>query len=262
MRGALVLLLVAAPCAAVAIAAPAGRGRSRAGAGSAAAPATPADRSPIIAPVPTTTVVGGAGVHPEGQYGGVSPGELPGDSNKPAKPKHLPAKGTLTWIGFEAKDGGAEVFFQSVAPFTLSQHVQGTSLVVYLGLPHLGHNTWRQIDTRFFDNPLSGIVARSVGAARATKDHPARGAGIEAKIAFKNAKDAHEASVRTTTEADGMYYAYLSFGEGAEPSAQQPVTSPTIDQPEVDEPAPAPARPSKPAAQAQDNDQPDAPKSN
>ncbi len=249
-------MLVAAPCVAVAVAAPAGRGKSRAGAGSGSA-AVPADRSPILAPVPTTTVVGGAGVHPEGQYGGVSPGDLPGDS-KPARPKHLPAKGTLTWIGFEAKDGGAEVFFQSVAPFTLSQHVEGAHLVVYLGLPHLGHNTWRQIDTRFFDNPLSGIVARAVGASRATKDRPARGAGIEAKIAFKSAKDAHEASVRTSTEPDGMYYAYLSFGEGAEP-ASQPVTSPTIDQPEVDQPE-APAKPSKPAAQAQDTDQPDLPK--
>jgi hypothetical protein len=84
---------------------------------------------------------------------------------------------------------------------------------VHLALTRLGHNTWRQIDTRFFDNPLSGIVARAVGAARATKDRPARAAGIEARIAFKNAGDVKQATVRSATEADGMYYAYLRFSE-------------------------------------------------
>ncbi len=169
MRGALVLLLVAAPWA-------------RPDAASAAPSGPP---------------------HKEGEYGGVTPGEA-ADSDKPARPKHPPPKGTLTWIGFEAKDGGADVFFQSVAPFTVSQHVEGATLVVYLSLPHLGHNTWRQIDTRFFDNPLAGVIARTVGAAKASKDRPAHAAGIEARIAFKNAKDAREAAVRTATEADGM----------------------------------------------------------
>jgi hypothetical protein len=176
--------------------------------------------------------------HKEGQYGGVNPGEVqPRDgAGKPAKPRRPPPKGTLTWIGFEAKDGGAEVFFQSVAPFELTQHVEGASLVVHLRLQRLGHNTWRQIDTRFFDNPLSGIVARSVGAARATKDRPARAAGIEARIAFKNAKDAREAAVRTATEADGMYYAYLTFPEGTGAPA---TANPTSGQPEADDqPAP------------------------
>jgi hypothetical protein len=163
--------------------------------------------------------------HKEGKYGGVTPGApQPRDATaKPARPKRPPPKGTLTWIGFEAKDGGAEVFFQSVAPFALTQRVEGATLVVHLDLRRLGHNTWRQIDTRFFDNPLSGIVARAVGAARTTKDRPARAAGIEARIAFKNAKDAREAAVRTASEADGMYYAYLMFPEGtAAPAATAP----------------------------------------
>ena len=186
------------------------------------------------------------GPHKEGQYGGVSPGETqPAEpAAKPARPKRPPPRGTLTWIGFEAKDGGAEVFFQSVAPFELSQRVEGASLVVRLNLSRLGHNTWRQVDTRFFDNPLSGIVAKAVGAARATKDHKAHAAGIEARIAFKSAKDAKEATVRTATEADGMYYAYLSFPEGTEVKAtagSAPVLEP--DDPADDEAPPAPTPP-------------------
>src|ERR1044071_3696325 len=141
----------------------------------------------------------------EGQYSGVTPGEVQSHdtSGKPAKPKRPPTKGTLTWIGFAAKDGGAEVFFQSVAPFEVSQRVEGGALIVHLGLTRLGHNTWRQIDTRFFDNPLSGIVARAVGAVRATRDRRARGAGIEARIAFKSAKDVKERSEERRVGREG-----------------------------------------------------------
>jgi hypothetical protein len=184
--------------------------------------------------------------HREGQYGGVTPGEPPASTAvKPAKPRRPPPKGTLTWIGFEAKDGGAEVFFQSVAPFEVTQRVEGAQLVVHLSLTRLGHNTWRQIDTRFFDNPLSGIVARAVGAQRAGKDRPARTAGIEARIAFKTAKDAKAGTVRTATEADGMYYAYLSFPEGTDVRPAAPATGPQSTVDEIDEeapPAPPPAK--------------------
>ena len=180
-------------------------------------------------------------LHREGQYGGVTPGEVqPRDpSSKPARPRRPPPRGTLTWIGFTAKDGGAEVFFQSVAPFEVSQRLEGGALIVHLGLTRLGHNTWRQIDTRFFDNPLSGMVARAVGAVRATKARPAHGAGIDVRIAFKNPKDAREATVRTTTEADGMSYVYLTFSEGAE---ARPAGPATLQDPEP-EPAPKPAKP-------------------
>jgi hypothetical protein len=186
------------------------------------------------------------GPHKEGQYGGVTPGETqPRDTAaKPAKPRRPPPRGTLTWIGFEAKDGGAEVFFQSVAPFVVTQRVEGAALVVHLSLTRLGHNTWRQVDTRFFDNPLSGIVARAVGAARATKDRAAHAAGIEARIAFKNPKDAREATIRTATEPDGMYYAYLKFPEGTEPPATSAPA--TIQEPEADDtPAPTPSKPKR-----------------
>ena len=204
MRGALVLLLLAAPVA--------------------------ADNGP----------------HREGEYGGVTPGQTQPQNTavdhgaRPLKPKRPPPKGTLTWIGFEAKDGGAEVFFQSVAPFEISQRVDGGALMVHLSLPRLGHNTWRQIDTRFFDNPLSGIVARAVGATRASKGRPGHGAGIDARIAFKNAKDVREATGRTATEADGMYYAYLKFPEGTEPPATSAPAPAPVQEPETDDAPPPP----------------------
>jgi hypothetical protein len=198
------------------------------------------------------------GAHKEGQYGGVSPGETsPRDTAaRPARAKRPPARGTLTWIGFAAKDGGAEVFFQSVAPFELSQRVEGDSLVVHLNLVRLGHNTWRQIDTRFFDNPLSGVAAKTVSAARASKGHAARAAGIEARIAFKAASDAKEAAVRTATEPDGMYYAYLTFPQGSAaamppgppPTPARPTAQP--DEPDADDASDAPGPPAKPDDEA------------
>src|SRR5205823_12650722 len=48
--------------------------------------------------------------------------------------------------------------------------------------------------------------------------------GIEVKITFKNPKDAKEGALRTATEADGMYYAYLDF-TGYMPSASVAVRS-------------------------------------
>jgi hypothetical protein len=149
----------------------------------------------------------------EGEYGGVQPGQAkkPEPAKKAKKP---PPKGTLSWVGFESKDGSSEVFFQSVAPFELSQKVENGSVVVTLsGLTKLGHNTWRPIDTRFFDTPIARVSAKK------------KGKGIEVRIAFKNAKDAAQGTVRTATEADGMYYAYLSFAGGspaATPSSAEP----------------------------------------
>lgn len=153
--------------------------------------------------------------HREGEYGGVIPGERPG---KPTKAKKPPPKGTLSWIGFEAKDGGAQVFFQSPGPFDVQQRVEGATLVVDLTLTRLGANTWRQVDTRFFDNPLSGIVAK---AARGSKKSRT-GASISVRIKFKNPKDAREATMRSETGPDGMYYVYLTFPQGSEGGAATP----------------------------------------
>lgn len=164
----------------------------------------------------------------EGEYGGVAPGAPKAPSTRPAKSKRPPPKGTLSWIGFEAKDGGAQLFFQSPGPFQVTQRLQGSTLIVHLSLTRMGANTWRQIDTRFFDNPLAYVVARAVGARRATKTTPAQTRGIDVRITFKNPKDAREGSVRSATEADGMQYVYLAFPEGtaepgkAAPSATEP----------------------------------------
>ena len=153
--------------------------------------------------VPVLTILALAGSasaqqHQEGEYGGVEPGR------KPEKPRKRPAKGTLSWIGFEPRNGTSEIFFQSVAPFEVSQHVDKGVLVVDTNLTRLGQNTWRPIDTRFFDTPIARITAK--------KGHK----GVEIRIAFKNAKDATQAALRTATEADGFYYAYLDFGGASE----------------------------------------------
>lgn len=149
------------------------------------------------------------GPHAEGEYGGVQAGEAKRSAGG-KKPKKAPPKGTLSWIGFETKSGSSEVFFQSAAPFQVSQRVDRGSVVVTLGgLKRLGHNTWRPIDTRYFDTPISRITARKKGKA------------IEVRIAFKNAKEATQGTVRTATEADGMYYAYVSFaGGGGTPTTE------------------------------------------
>jgi hypothetical protein len=199
MRAVLLALLLVGPSA---IAAPAKK----------PVPKPTAGDAPDTAPPPVAT-------HNEGDYSGVKPG---------VPPKHAkrPTKGTLSWIGFEAKGGGAEIFLQSIAAFEVAQHVDNGVLVIDLGgLNQLGQNTWREVDARFFDTPIARIVARHVGAARASKRGPAHGAGVEVRVSFKNAKDAHDGSLRTATEADGMYYAYLSFagtGGTATPTVQEP----------------------------------------
>jgi hypothetical protein len=147
------------------------------------------------------TVLAQPAQHPEGQYGGVQPG------HKPEKPKRPPVKGTLSWIGFEPKNGTSEVFFQSIAPFDLTQHLDKGVLVIDMNLTRLGQNTWRPIDTRFFDTPLARISAK-----KGRK-------GVEVRIAFKNAKDAKEGTLRTASEADGFYYAYLDWSGGGEAPA-------------------------------------------
>lgn len=165
--------------------------------------------------------------HREGEYGGVAPGQPSGPKDKPARPKRMPSKGTLSWIGFEAKDGGASLFFQSVAAFDIQQHVEGSTLVVHLPLTRMGANTWRTIDTRFFDNPLAFVQAKQVGATRASKTRPARGAGIDVRITFKNPKDAREGTVRAAAaDADGMFYAYLAFPEGTDSGSKPTVSDP------------------------------------
>jgi hypothetical protein len=157
------------------------------------------------APTPAP-VSEGTKTNAEGEYGGVQPGE-PKKAEPGKKAKKPAPKGTLSWIGFEAKEGGSQVFFQSVAPFEVSQRVEKGTLIVSLsGVKRLGGNTWRHIDTRFFETSISKIVAKK------------KGKGVEVRISFKNAKDAGQGSMRTATEADGLYYAYLSFSGTGTPA--------------------------------------------
>jgi hypothetical protein len=188
------------------------------------APAAPTPGTTYL-PAPTTETT-----HKEGDYGGVEPDRTQStDPGAKPKPKRRPPNGTLSWIGFEPKDGGSEVFFQSPAAFDLAQHVEGNQLVVELGsLNQLGANTWRPIDTHFFDNPLARIEAHRVGASRGTKTAAAHGAGVEIRITFKNAADAKEGTYRSSQETDGYYYAYLTFGAGTGTGAG----SATISDPE------------------------------
>ncbi|HEY5927460.1 MAG TPA: hypothetical protein VIV11_37505 [Kofleriaceae bacterium] len=146
----------------------------------------------------------------EGDYGGVQPGQK--KSEAPKKAKKPAKKGTLSWIGFETKNGGSDVFFQSIAAFEVNQRVDGNAVIVTLsGLSKLGHNTWRPIDTRFFETPIARITAKKKGKA------------VEVRVAFKAGSKAAQASVRSSTEADGMYYAYLTFaGGGSTASTKDP----------------------------------------
>jgi hypothetical protein len=164
--------------------------------------------------------------HREGEYGGVTPGEKPAsDVKDAAKPRHRrpPPKDELTWIGFQAKEGGGgELFFQAPAQFTVTQHVEKGQVVVTLaGLHRQVKNARRPLDTRYFDAPIARVTARPRGKK-----------GIEVRIAFKAPKDAHEASVRTATEADGMFYAYLDFGAGGHLDVKPSEPS---DQPDTNE---------------------------
>ncbi len=182
-----------------------------AGAAPAKAAAQPADAADEAADSPDTTdapdnakvTTPPISSRREGDYGGVKPGA---SSTRDRPAKVAPRKGSLSWIGFESKPDGADVFLQSAGAFEVAQRLEKGVLVVRLsGLSQLGHNTWRFIDTRFFDTPIARIVAKRVGAARG------HGAGIEVRISFKRAADAREAAIRSATEADGLYYAYLAF---------------------------------------------------
>jgi hypothetical protein len=172
--------------------------------------ATPALAQDAANPNPPAT-------NAEGDYGGVQPGQ-PKKVEPGKKAKKPPPKGTLSWLGFEAKDGTSEIFLQSIAPFEVAQRVDGSTHVLTLtGVSRLGHNVWRPIDTRFFTTPVARVVAKK------------KGKGIEVRVTFKNAKDAAQGSLRTATEADGMYYAYVGFtGSGTQ---EAPAPAPSGDTP-------------------------------
>ena len=146
--------------------------------------------------------------HQEGAYNGAKPG---GAAGKPDKP---PPPNTLAWIGFEAKDGTSTLWLQAASAMQVAgQKVSGRQLIVSVtGISKLGKNTWRFVDMRFFDTPLSRAVAKR------------RKGKIEVRISFKNGKSAQQAQVRTATESDGLNYVYLSFSGGGSGDTVTPAT--------------------------------------
>jgi hypothetical protein len=184
------------------------------------------------APPPDERVTGAPGGTPrrEGEYGGVNPAASASPSDTSAKPATRPAaKQTLAWIGFTTKaDGSSEVFFQAATSFSVHQRIEGTTLIVLLaGLRRQARNTTRPLDTRFFESAVSRVTARERGAVHARKGQPARPAGVEVRIEFRNPKDIKEGSVRSETGNDGLSYAYVGFGPSSAPAA--PVAAPADD---------------------------------
>jgi len=145
----------------------------------------------------------------EGEYGGAWPGHPPrAHAGKNVKP---PKAGTLAWVGFQA----GTIFLQSGSAVTYTQHVDGKQLVVHLtGVKRFGRQVARALDTRFFETPISRVKVTKVKKRKARKGKPARAAGVEVRISFKDPTTVGEASIRSATEADGLFYVYLDFGPG------------------------------------------------
>lgn len=169
----------------------------------------------------------------EGEYGGVNPAAPPAGVPVTSKRRRPPPRKSLLWVGFTQQDGGAsELFFQAVEPFTVSQRLEGKTLVVLLeGLKSQARNTRRPLDTRFFDSAIARVTTRKVAARRARRGAPARPAGIEVRVVFKDPRDAREATLRSDTAADKLFYAYLGFAPPSAPGPQ-PAAGPTMQDPE------------------------------
>lgn len=155
--------------------------------------------------------------HREGEYSGVSPKGQPSPHTKVVVP---PAQ-ALGWVGYRvADDRGSEIFLQAAQPFTVTQRLDGGQLVLTLdGLTRLTRNLRRPLDTRFFDGAVARIAAKAHKAKRARRGQPAVAAGVEVRVSFKSGAPVAEGTVRTATEKDGLFYAYVSFAAPPAPAA-------------------------------------------
>ncbi len=157
--------------------------------------------------------------HHEGEYGGATPGvvypyqEDKGDQKRFRRPAPR-RKNTLYWIGFQSEaDGRSRLFLKMTTDAEYTQTVTGKELVVFVaGVRPLARNTLRRLDVRFFDTSLLEVKSKRVRRRRAHKGQPARKAGIELHITFKNPADLHEATAQLHKEKDDFYYLYLDFG--------------------------------------------------
>lgn len=153
------------------------------------------------APAPVTEV------RPEGEYSGVTPGEAAGKAAKPRKTKFP----LVTWIGFQAMEGGSSRLFVQVNRDTqIDQRVEGDTLYITLvGARPGSKNDVRRIDTTYFDAALREVTMRRVSARKGRK------AGIELAVKFKNAGDAGTATSSSKMGQDGYTYLMLDFGPGS-----------------------------------------------
>jgi hypothetical protein len=159
----------------------------------------------------------GGVVKKEGEYGGITPGQA--QPPEQGKKRRAPARKTLAWLGFTPKEGGSsELFFAAIDTFTVSQRMDGATLVIVLeGLTKQARNTRRPLDTRFFDVAVARVTSKVVRAKRARRGAAGHPGGVEVRVRFKDAKDAREGTLRTDKGADGMFYAYLSFSPPSTP---------------------------------------------
>jgi hypothetical protein len=154
----------------------------------------------------------------EGEYSGVTPGKP--RTTEGGKPLKRPRDGTLAWVGFVG-NGTDTLFLQAPTEFTYEQRIEGNLLIVRLdGIKRLARNVRRPLETRYFDTSVARVKVVKVGKRKARKGRPARKAGVEVQIRFKNKADLREAIARTATEADGYFYLYLEFPEGSAPASQ------------------------------------------
>lgn len=138
-------------------------------------------------------------------YSGVAPGEAVG--RKPRRPN------LLTWVGFQPRDDGtALVFVQLTSEVPFTQEVQDGKLVVKLeGARYANANVRRRMDTSFFETAVQQVTSKRVSRRRARKDRPARTAGIELHVTFKDAASAGEARADLRQAEDGYHYLYLEL---------------------------------------------------
>jgi hypothetical protein len=148
-------------------------------------------------------------VHREGDYGGVTPER----AKNPEAKGHAARKGRraanrllVTWVGFEAREGGAaRVFLRLSADATYEQKLVGDSVVVFVAGARLGQrNHGRFIDTSFFDTAIARVQGKNVPARRGSK------AGVELTVHFKKGA-AKLPDIKSETGADGDRYLFLDF---------------------------------------------------
>jgi hypothetical protein len=148
-------------------------------------------------------------VHHEGDYGGVTPEHAKnpeGKAHASRKTRAASNRLLVTWVGFQAKEGGAaRVFVQLSAEATHEQKLVGDAFVVFVAGARLGQrNHGRFIDTSFFDTSIARVEGKNVPAHRGSK------AGVELTVHFKKGA-AKNPDVKEETGADGKRYLFLDF---------------------------------------------------